>query len=430
MTLPEELFHFIWKYRLYHKTDLYTVSGKPIVVLAAGESNANAGADFLAARIKIEDTLWVGDVEIHVHTSDWIAHRHHQDKVYNTVILHVVYEHDKAIHRQDGTFPETLELKPLIPPHIFPNYKALMNGMHWIPCERRIRNVEPFQLSQWLSRLLIERFELRVSAIFDLLVQRKGDWEETCYIWMARSFGFKVNADAFEQLTHSLPHVIVARYKHRPLAVEALFFGQAGLLDDVAFQDEYPRSLQREYRYLRKLHNLVPMDASAWKFMRTRPGNFPTIRIAQFAALCLRSSHLFAIVTANQHVNELRILFSKLSVNSYWREHRRFDAVTPMRRCQLGVNSIDVLLINAVAGILFAYGKYMDKEMYIYRAMRVLEGLKAEENTILKHFSTLGIHVRKATESQALLQMKAFYCDRKKCLDCGIGLQLIKQNGQ
>lgn len=427
MALSEDILHFIWKYRLYHPLGMKTVSGEALMILHAGTHNHDSGPDFLAARIRIGHTEWGGNVEMHAQSSDWDAHRHQHDKAYNNVVLHVVYEHDKTIRREDGTLPATLELKPLVPAHILPNYREMMSGMYWIPCEKLIHRVTPFQLSQWLSRLVVERLEHRVSAVYELLEQQRGSWEDTCYIWMARSFGFKVNAQAFEQLARNLPQAIVAKHKHTPLIVAALFFGQAGLLEGMEFADEYPKKLQAEYGYLQILYSLKPMDASIWKFMRIRPGNFPTVRIAQFAALCIRSSHLFSVITDNKGVGMLRSVFEALPVDPYWEKHYRFDSLSPIHSCQLGIRSIDTILINTVAVILFAYGKYIGKEVYIYRAMALLESLKAEENAVLRRLSALGVHARQAAESQALLQMKAFYCDKKKCLSCGVGLQLIKK---
>lgn len=427
--LSEDILQFIWKYRLYHPQFIHTVSGKSLTVMDTGIQNRDAGADFLFARMRVGDTEWVGNVEIHVRSSDWELHRHQQDKAYNNVILHVVYEYDKAISCEDGTMPETLELMPLIPGHILPKYRELMSGMYWIPCERLIHRVPSFHLSQWFPRLLVERFEYKITAIYDLLAQQRGSWEDTCYIWTARGFGFKVNAQAFEQLARNVPLSVVAKHRDNPLAVEALFFGQAGMLDGVVFEDEYPQQLQREYRYLQNLHSLSPMDASIWKFMRTRPGNFPSIRIAQFAAFCLRYTNVFSEIMDTEEVYETRLLFERLPVNPYWQKRYRFDIPSPLHGCQFGVQSIDALLINTIAGILFAYGKYIDKEVYIYRAIALLESLKAEENAVLRRFSALGVRAEQAAESQALLQMKTFYCDKKRCLECGVGLQLIKHDG-
>ena len=428
MTLSEDILHFVWKYRLFTTQNLCTQSGKSIRIVHAGTHNHDAGPDFLAARMVIGGVEWGGNVEIHIRASDWSRHRHHQDKAYNSVILHVVYEHDKPAYREEGTLLETLALKPRISASILPRYRELMSGMRWIPCEKLIHNVPPFHLSQWLSRLLMERFEHRISAIYALLHEQRGSWEDTCYIWMARSFGFKVNSDAFEQLARSLPQSVIGKHKNNILAVEALFFGQAGMLENEVFEDAYPQALQREYAHLRRLHSLQSMDAATWRFMRTRPGNFPTVRIAQFAALCLRSTQLFAAITGTKEIRSLNVFFDDLPINSYWLKHYRFDTPSSPQGNQLGGRSVDILLINAVAGIIFAYGKYMGKETYIYRAISLLEALKAEDNAVLSRFSALGVKAAQAAESQALLQMKTFYCDKKKCLDCGVGLQVIKHD--
>ena len=426
MTCSEDILHFVWKYGLFSRQTLRTQSGKHVHIIQTGVHNRDAGPDFLAARLVLDDMEWGGNIEIHVRSSDWERHRHHCDKAYNNVVLHVVYEYDKPAYREDGTLLESLELKSRMPVHILPKYRELMSGMWWIPCENQIRRVSTFHVSQWLSRILMERFEYRIAAMNRLLELQRGSWEETCYIWLARSFGFKVNSDAFEQLARSLPQSIIAKHKDRPLAVEALFFGQAGMLEGGPFEDDYPQALQREYAYLRQLHSLRPLDTAGWRFMRTRPGNFPTMRIAQFAAFCQRSKKLFATITETAEIKTLKSIFDDLPVNAYWQTHYRFDKPSPKHGVQLGDKAVDTLLINAVAGIIFAYGKYIGKETYIYRAMALLETLKAENNTVVRRFEALGIKATQAAESQALLQLKAFYCDKKRCLDCGVGLQLIK----
>ncbi|HWL00293.1 MAG TPA: DUF2851 family protein [Parapedobacter sp.] len=428
MALSEDILHFIWKYRLFALQNLCTQSGNSVRVIHAGTHNHDAGPDFLSARLVIDEVAWGGNIEIHIRSSDWDRHRHHHDKAYNNVIMHVVYEHDKTVYREDGTLLETLELKQRISASVLPKYREFMSGMWWIPCEKQIHNVPSFHLSQWLSRLLMERFEYKISIINALLDQQRGSWEDTCYIWMARSFGFKVNSDAFEQLVRCLPQSVIAKHMHSALAVEALFFGQAGMLEGQMFDDEYPQALQREYAHLRRLHSLQPMNVAVWRFMRTRPGNFPTIRIAQFTALYLRSTQLFAAITDARGTRSLKAFFDDLPINPYWLTRYRFDRPSSPHGTQLGESSVDTLLINAVAGIIFAYGKYIGKETYIYRAIALLEDLKAENNAVLKRFSALGVRASHAAESQALLQMKTFYCDRKKCLDCGVGLQLIKHN--
>jgi len=426
MTLPEDLLHFIWKYRLYQTQKPVTVSGKPLAILYTGMHNNHAGPDFRSAKIRIGTTEWAGNVEIHWRSSDWNTHRHDHDLAYNNVILHVVYEHDKDVRRIDGTTPEVLELKPLISEFMLQRYQQMMNGMSWIPCERHIDVISPLTISQWLSRLLIERFEHRVNDVLDLLEQQQGNWDETCYLWMARCFGFSINAPAFEQLARSVPQAILTKYQQRSLALEAIFFGQAGMLEGTGPVDEYTAALRNEYAYRQKLHVLSPPPGLPWRFMRTRPGNFPSMRIAQFVAFYARSPYSFATIRDAPTSVELKAMFQQLPVHEYWRRHYRIGKRSATHSNQLGERSIQTLLINAVAVILFAFGKYINEETYIYRAVSLLETLKPEDNAIIRRFSTFGIHARQAAESQALLQMKAFYCDRKKCLDCSIGLAVIK----
>lgn len=339
----------------------------------------------------------------------------------------MVYEHDREVLRADGTLLDTLELKSILIPGTLAKYREMMSGMYWIPCEKQIHAVPRLKIDQWLYRLLIERLEGRVEAVYQLLEQQHGDWEETCHLWMARSFGFKVNAIAFEQLARKVPINIIARHKDNAFSIEALFFGQAGLLGDNSYKELYPNKLQSEYRHLQRLHSLVPMEGSSWKFLRMRPANFPTLRIAQFAALSRKTVHLFSGFIELENVSHLRELFCDLPVNPYWRNHYRFDISSAAHGAQLGKSSIDTLLLNAVAIILFAYGRYIDKEAYIYRSIALLESIKAEKNKVLKHFSALGIQADRASESQALLQMKDVYCNNKRCLDCSLGLHIIKQ---
>jgi len=426
MTLPEDLFHFIWKYRLFRTTMLFTQSNKPLIIREIGVHNKDAGPDFIAARIRIGDTEWAGNIEIHVRASEWNLHGHQHDKAYNNVILHVVYDDDAMIYREDGTRLETLVLKPLIPSDVLSRYRSMMSSMHWIPCAKQIVHVPQVYKSQWLSRLLIERMEHRVKAIYELLAQQRGSWEDTCYLWAARCFGFKVNALAFEQLARSLPYATLAKYRQNQKAMEALLFGQAGLLGEASATEPYPRDLRKEYHYLRDLHALTPLSVSTWKFLRTRPSNFPTLRIAQFAALLNTRASLFASIVDVPDAEQLKIWLSSLPVNPYWEHHYRFGEPSATHGCQLGTSSVNNLLINLASGILFAYGKYIGKETYIYAAVDLLESLKAESNAVLDRFSALGFQAHHAGESQALLHLKNVYCDKRRCLECEIGLQIIK----
>lgn len=428
MSVAEDILHFAWKYRLYQPAPLATACGEQLVVLGVGVHNTDAGPDFSQSRVRIGDTEWVGSVELHVRSSDWTKHRHQHDKAYNNVILHVVYEHDGDVCREDGTVPPTLELRDIILPDVIQRHRQMMSGMYWIPCERQLHTVPPIKTDHWLDRMLVERLESRMEQLVALLDQCQGSWEEVTYRWMARAFGFKVNAGAFEQLAQQVPLGLFEKHRADPILVDALYFGQAGLLAEESSTGMYPRQLLREYRHLQKLHGLTPLEGSQWKFLRMRPANFPTQRIAQFAALLMHRGRLFADMIAVSDVREIRTWFTGLPVHPYWQEHYRFGGRPTRHSGQLGDDSISLLLINVVAVILFSYGKYVGKELYIYRAVALLEGVRSEQNAVLQRFAELGIHALAASTSQALLQMKTSYCDKKRCLECGIGTHIIKQN--
>lgn len=427
MRVTEDILHFAWKYRLYQSSRLHTVCGEQVDVLAVGFHNKDAGPDFSQCRVRIGDTEWVGNVELHVRSSDWTKHRHQYDKAYNNVILHVVYEYDADVRRQDGTTLPTLTLQERVFPDVLQQHRELMSGMYWIPCERQLHAVPRIKIDHWLDRMLVERLESRMGQLEALLHQCQGSWEEVAYRWLARAFGFKVNADAFEQLTQRIPLSLFEKHRADPILADALYFGQAGLLDEESSEGMYPRQLLREYQYLQRLHGLTPLQASQWKFMRMRPANFPTQRIAQFVALLRQRGRLFADMLAVSDVREIRSWFSALPVHPYWQEHYRFGGKTTRHSGQLGESSISLLLINVVAVILFGYGKYMGKEMYIYRAIALLEAVNAEKNALLQRFAALGLHALAASTTQALLHMKTFYCDKKRCLECGVGAHIIQQ---
>lgn len=428
MQVSEDILHFAWKYRLYRLGPLQTECGEPVAVLAVGFHNKDAGPDFSQCRVRIGDTEWVGNVELHVRSSDWTRHRHQHDKAYNNVILHVVFEHDVDVRREDGTILPTLAMRERMFPQMLHQHRELMSGMYWIPCERQLHEVPRIKVDHWLDRMLVERLESRTGQLAALLNQCQGSWEEVAYRWLARAFGFKVNAEAFEQLAHRVPLSLFEKYRADPILVDALYFGQAGLLEEESAEGMYPRQLLREYQYLKRLHGLTPLQPSQWKFMRMRPANFPTQRIAQFAALLRQRGRLFANMLAVSDVREIRSWFSALPVHPYWQEHYRFGGKPTRHSGQLGESSISLLLVNVVAVILFGYGKYVGKETYIYRSIALLEAVGAEKNALLHRFAALGVHAPAASTTQALLHMKTSYCDKKRCLDCGIGTHIIQRS--
>jgi hypothetical protein len=426
MFFTEDFIHYIWKFRLFDRENLQTTTGEAIEIFSAGLQNSDSGPDFHNARLKIGDTTWAGNVELHLNSSDWHKHNHTDDKAYGSVILHVVNRDDQPIILPDGRRIPTLELHNRISPDLYNRYHHLVFGnQQIIPCEGSIRFVDDITLRNWLTRVLVERLEKRSGAVIAALDKNRGDWEETFYQFLATQFGFKTNALPFELMAKSLPQLTLAKHKYNPLQIEALIFGQAGFLDE-EFADEYPKSLKEEYIFLQKKYNLVPIEKHLWKFMRLRPQNFPTVRLAQFAALVIRSNHLFSKVLDIKDTASLRKLFTDLEINPYWENHYRFDVASKPVTKSLGQSSIDILLLNTFVLFLFSYGKHNQLEYFINRSLKLLEKLPAEQNKIVTNFDLLGIKVNTAFDSQALLELKNNYCDHKKCLQCGVGNKILR----
>lgn len=426
MNFSEEFLHFIWQFRLYGAQKLYTTARETIEVLQQGALNKNAGPDFTKAKLIIADTTWVGNVEIHIKSSDWLLHNHQIDSAYENVILHVVYEDDEPIYRQDGTELPVLVLKGLFPPYLLDNYEQLITSANNFPCEKQIHLVDEFLIDGFLSRVLVERLELKSKEVYNKLNDLKGDWDETFYHFMARNFGFKVNAIPMEMLAQSLPQQLFAKHKDNPLQIEALIFGQAGFLNQ-SFEEEYPNQLKREYQFLQKKYNLNPIDISLWKFMRMRPQNFPTLRLAQFAALIINSNHLFSKILVMRDYRNSHVLFENLPVNPFWKTHYHFNKKAEKVSLQMGKSSIQNILINTLSLFLFAYGKALNQENFVTRSFYLLENVPSENNAIVKQYEDAGVVVKNAFYSQAILQLKKKYCNEKKCLSCGIGIKLLKQ---
>ena len=426
MLFPEDFLHYVWKFRLFERTGLQTTDGEELEIFSAGMHNSDSGPDFQNARIRVGETVWAGNVEVHISSSDWQRHGHTTDDSYGNVILHVVYKDDKPLVLPNGRRVPTLELQSRIPDDLYNRYHNLVFGnQSIIPCEANIGAVDGLTMHNWLTRVLVERLEKRSAAVIDALNLNRGDWEETFYQFLAANFGFKTNALPFELLAKSLPQITLAKHKNNPLQIEALIFGQSGFLA-VDFKDEYPAKLKSEYEFLQKKYKLTPIENHLWKFMRLRPQNFPTIRLAQFAALIVHSNHLFSKVLEIKDVKALRNLFSEIKVNPYWENHYRFDVASAPAAKNMGPASIDILLLNTLALFLFSYGKHNQVQHYINRCLKLLEHLPNENNKIITDFATLGVKIDTAFESQALLELKNNYCNYKKCLQCGVGNKILK----
>ncbi|MCX2430919.1 DUF2851 family protein [Pedobacter sp. GR22-10] len=425
MNFSEDFLHYVWQFKSFDHVDLRTADAQTLQIIHHGFLNKDAGPDFSQAKIQIAETLWAGNVEIHLKSSDWLKHRHQNDKAYENVILHVVYEHDVEINRMDGSVIPVLILKNRIARELLEKYENLFLNLNDFPCAAQIASVNRVIIDSFLSRTLTERFEEKTELLFKSLEEAKGNWDEIFYQFMARNFGFKVNALPFEFLAKAIPSSIYRKHKDNPFQVEALVYGAAGFLNHHA-EEEYPRKLKAEFLFLQKKYKIKPIEMSNWKFMRMRPQNFPTLRLAQFAALISKSNHLFSKIIAIKDIGELGRLFEKLPVNPYWEEHYHFHKKAAGVNTQIGKKSIENILLNTVALFLFAYGKHIGMQDYIDRAICLLESLPAEKNAITEKFTGAGVSIEKAFASQAVLQLKKQYCDQKKCLRCGIGISILK----
>ncbi|MDQ3046004.1 MAG: DUF2851 family protein [Bacteroidota bacterium] len=424
--MSEDFLHHLWKFKLFNQLDLVTTNNEPVEIIKAGDHNFDSGPDFFNARVKIGETLWAGNVEVHISGSDWNRHQHQHDKAYDNIILHVVYHADKPMHRTSGEVIPTIEIRSRVDQKMYQNYLNFKSSSGWIPCEKNISAVPDLIIQNTIDRLLLDRLERKAVAIQNSLQLNSNNWEETFYQALARNFGFKTNAEPFELLAKSLPSLTVARQRTSLLQIEAMLFGQAGFLNE-HFEDEYPRQLQNEYVFLKQKYRLQPIENHLWKFLRLRPVNFPTIRLAQFAGLAFKSERLFSKIMDAETSNELKDLL-KVDVSAYWLTHYQFDKPSTKKSKHLGMEAIQNLIINTIVPFLFVWGKQKGEEFYIDRALQFLQELDGEKNTLIKRWEELGLPVAKAYSTQALLQLKTELCNNKKCLSCPAGNYLLKNS--
>lgn len=418
----ERLLHYVWKYKLYTATPLITTEGRPVQVIDPGMQNTDAGPDFFNAKIKIDGTLWVGSVEIHDKSSDWLLHHHDTDKAYDCVILHIIGFHDFQPVRTNGNpIPQMLLT---VPENILRSIDWLLYREAALPCLDHITGIAPLHIACWMEALLSERLERKTHDIFLLLDAYQTDWNEVFYITLTRNFGFGVNNDAFERLAKSLPLRCIQKQRSSHSQIEAMLFGQAGMLEEEN-DDHYYRLLQREYDFLRHKFSLSPMEDFVFKNLRTRPVNFPYLKVAQLAALWVQYDTLFSAILEARSTGEIKKYF-RIPPSGYWETHYHFRYASPRKEKTIGENALNILLINTVVPMLFAYGLHNKRPEYCERATRLLESIPPEKNTIVTTFYNAGITVRHAGDSQALIQLKREYCEKKKCLYCRIGFRMLK----
>jgi hypothetical protein len=423
ITVNERLLQFIWQSQYFNTRELATTGGETILTVHPGILNHNQGPDFMDARIRIGGTLWVGKVELHVRSSDWKRHRHEKDLNYQTVILHVVWEDDDA----SGAM-HVLELKNRVPKLLLARYRQLMNAKAFIPCEKSISSINELILRTWKERLLAERLISKTQTIKTFLEQNNYHWEETCWWLIARNFGIKINADAFEAMARSIPLKLISRQKNSLFILEALLLGQAGLLNR-EFRDEYANRLKKEYQFLQINHNLKYHSKVSPVYLRLRPSNFPTLRLAQLAVLLHSSEHLFSKIKESSSIKSVKSLFI-VTASAYWDTHYLFDTSAKFKKKTTGAVLVESIIINTVAPLLFYYGQYHGNAECKDKAINWLEETAAEVNTVISGFRQLGIIAQNAFESQALIELKASYCDQHKCLDCAVGNSLLRSSDQ
>ena len=431
--MPETFLYFLWQYQYFTRTALTTTDGESVQVLHPGFRNVDAGPDFFNARLLINEVEWGGTVEMHSRTSDWLAHRHQDDRAYDNVILHVVWHDDrvttgKRVDRANGMPLPTLELAPLTDPVLIDRYKTLADSPDWIPCAGQFRAVQPLRLTAMLDKAMLQRLERKAAGVRAVFEHTNGDWEETAYRLLAVNMGFKINAEPMAQLSRAVPLKALLKHRDVLLQAEAMLFGASGFLDTIEKPDDYATTLQREYRFLAAKYNLAEKQvaAHAWKWGRLRPANFPTLRLAQFARLLTQHASLFSLFVGN---NDVQLLLKNLqqTPSEYWQSHYRFGKETGKAMLSLGQNSAENIVINTVIPLLAAYAHHRQQPVFMDRAIGLLEQLPPEKNRLTDGWETLGLGIQTAFDSQAAIELYNEFCSQKKCLSCQIGAGLLKK---
>ena len=417
--MTERLLQYIWQFQYFNKTSLQTVEGETVEIVYQGSYNTNQGPDFFEAKLKIGNTLLIGNVELHCKTSEWNTHKHSADKNYANVIAHIVWENDCTL---PNNLP-TIILQDRVSKILLKKYQKLLNTSSFIPCENSISTVPEITWLSWKERLLIERLEQKSTSANEYLSKNNYHWEETFWWMIAKNFGIKVNSEAFEKIAQSIPITVLAKHKNQLHQIEALLFGQAGLLDK-DFEEDYPILLRKEYQFYKSKYNLQSTNANLF-FLRMRPANFPTVRLAQLAMLIVHSVHLFSKIKEIEEVENVKKLLN-VTANDYWHYHYNFDELSAYKIKNVGVQMINNLIINTVIPILFAYGHYTKEHHFKDKALRWLTQLTAEKNSRINGFLALQITIKNAFDSQSLLQLKNEYCSKKRCLECAVGNKLLK----
>jgi hypothetical protein len=421
--MQEEFLHYIWNHKKFNFSQLKTTNNKVVTISSIGNYNKNTGPDFFNAQLKIEEQLWAGNVEIHVKSSDWYLHNHETDSNYDNVILHVVWEHDSDVFRKDNSIIPTLELKPYVSKDTINNYSKLFSkSQKWINCEKDYSSVDKFTLTNWLERLYFERLERKSEIIKQLLEDSKNNWEATLFCMLAKNFGLKINGDAFLSIVKSVEFSIIRKINGNQINLEALFFGQAGLLENDV-EDTFHFQLKKEYDFLKHKFHLSNKHMVPVQFFRLRPSNFPTIRLSQLANLYSRTHDLFSKIIELQSIDDFNDLFSA-ETSPYWESHYTFGKGSKSSKKRVSKSFINLIMINTVIPIKFSYAQYLGKPID-QEIMNLVMQIPSEKNSIVEKFLKLKTISSSALESQALIQLKNEYCDKNRCLQCAIGNEIL-----
>lgn len=420
--MKEDFLHYIWRYKKFAFNSLQTSRGERLTIENVGSYLENAGPDFFNGQITIDGQKWAGNIELHLKSSDWYLHQHEKDTAYENVILHVVWEHDVDVFRKNNVEIPVLILKEYVSKEFIDNFQKLTCQKSWIYCENQIENVDDFTYNNWLERLFIERLERKQKPVEELFKSLNKDWEAVLFCLLAKNFGLNTNGVAFLDLAQNIPFAIVRKEASDAVNLEALFFGFSGMLDGEK-EDLYYKELQNRFGYMVLKHQLDFKRTVPLQFFKLRPDNFPNIRLSQLAQVFAKNQQLFSDCIEVKSIKELAKIFD-VAVSEYWQTHYTFDKESPKRTKKLSAGFVELIMINTVIPLQFAYFKSRDEEVQ-ERLMEMLYEIQPEKNVIIDKFKNLGLSAKNAFETQSLLQLKNEYCNLKKCMSCGIGIQLL-----
>jgi hypothetical protein len=422
--MKEDFLHYLWKFKKFDTLNLKTFNGEEITIINVGQYLELAGPDFFNAQLVIGNQKWAGNVEIHLKSSDWYVHHHERDEGYENVILHVVWEHDTEIFRSNNTEIPVLELKNYVDTATITNYQSLMSPKSWIFCEKQLKEIDDFALKNWQERLFFERLERKSKPIYELLQLTNNDWEAVLFCLLAKNFGLNTNGEIFLKIAQSIPFSIIRKESFEVENLEALLLGNAGLLD-LEKEDNYFKDLKFRYFYLLHKYQIEKKLVEPVQFFKHRPDNFPTIRLSQLANLYHSQQNLFSTISTSNSVKSIYEIF-EISASDYWQNHYQFDKESPKKKKKLSKSFIDLIIINTIIPLQFAYAKSQGKEIS-EDLIQLLNEVSPEKNAIMDKFSSFGIKSKNAFETQSLLQLKNEYCNKSRCLECAIGMELLKK---